>query len=204
LFFFSHPSVKFDIFAPSPEEELDIHHSSFIIHHSSFIIHHSSFIIHHSPFIINKMKFQQLLFVLFALFFTSCNAQTTAITLSNTIKGNTGHRGIIPQIDGVEAKPIEGKDYFSCTLTMNQDCTLDIVSLTVKVDGGQVNLSPKLDDGKTKRKVKKGDTIYLNVEKDKGLTVAKPSIEGDGSLVVKINGKTKKIPIKEFKMVFPM
>jgi hypothetical protein len=142
-----------------------------------------------------------IFFALCALFLTSCNAQTTAISMSNTVKGNTGHRGIVPHED--RDKPNEGKDYYNCTLTMNQNCLLEIVSLTVKTDGGQVNLSPKFDDGQTKKKVKKGDVLYLNVEKDKGLTVAKPSIEGEGSLSVKVNGKPKRMPIKTFTMVLP-
>ncbi len=147
------------------------------------------------------MKNQPIFFVLFALFLTSCAAQTTAITVSNTVKGNTGHRGIIPQDENY--KPVEGKDYYNCTLTMNQNCTLEIVSLTVKADGGQVVLSPKFDDGKTIKKVKKGDVVYLNVEKDKNMTVAKPSISGEGSLSVKVNKKLKNIPIATFKMIMP-
>lgn len=150
------------------------------------------------------MKIQPIFFALCALFITSCNAQTTVISISNTQKGNTGHRGIIP-IEEVN-KPIapEAKDYYNCTLTINQNCTLEIVHLTVKGDGGQVNLSPKFDDGQTKKKVKKGDTLYLHVEKDKDLAVAKPSIEGEGVLLVKVNGKLKRIPIKEFTMILPM
>lgn len=144
-----------------------------------------------------------MLFALCALILTSCNAQTTAISISNTVKGNTGHRGIIPKDE--DYKPIEGKDYYNCTLTMNQNCTVEIVRLTVKATDDQVHhLSPKFDDGQTKKKVKKGDVLYLNVEKSKELTAAKGTIEGEGILLIKVNGRTKRIPIKEFRMVMPM
>lgn len=144
-----------------------------------------------------------MFFALCALILTSCNAQTTAISISNTVKGNTGHRGIIPKDE--DYKPIEGKDYYNCTLTMNQNCTLEIVRLTVKVADGQAHhLSPKFDDGQTKKKVKKGDVLYLNVEKDKELSVVKEAIEGEGMLLIKVNGRTKRIPIKAFRMVMPM
>ena len=148
------------------------------------------------------MKIQPIFFALFALVLTSCNAQTTAFTVSNTVKGNTGHRGIIPQ--GEENKPIEGKDYYAFELTMTQNCTLEMVGLTVKKDGGQVNLTPKFDDGQVKKKVKKGDVIYVNVQKEKDVTVAKPSIAGEGSLQVKVNGKLKRVPIESFKLIMPM
>lgn len=148
------------------------------------------------------MKHKLILFALCALFLSDSKAQTTAISISNTIKGNTGHRGIIP--DRADYKPIEGKDYYSCTLTMNQNCTLEIVRLTVKVADGQVNLLPKFDDGQKKKKVKKGEIIYLNVEKDNDLTTSKLSIEEEGMLSVKVNGRLKRIPIKAFKMILPM
>ena len=148
------------------------------------------------------MKIQPILFILSALFLTSCNAQTTAITISNTVKGNTGHRGMIPQDEAY--KPIEGKDYYNVTLTILSDCTLEITDLTVKTDGGQVILKPKFEDGSLKKKFKKGETVFLHVEKEKEMTVAKPSISGEGSLGIKVNGKLKRMPIKEFTMIFPM
>lgn len=148
------------------------------------------------------MKIQPILFFVCALFLTSCNAQTTAITISNTVKGNTGHRGMIPQDEAY--KPIEGKDYYNVTLTILSDCTLEITDLTVKTDGGQVILKPKFEDGSLKKKFKKGETVFLHVEKEKEMTVAKPSISGEGSLGIKVNGKLKRMPIKEFTMIFPM
>lgn len=148
------------------------------------------------------MKLKPLFFALCALFLTSCTAQTTAISLSNTVKGNTGHRGIIPHEE--RNKPLEGKDYYNCTLTMNQNCTLEIVRLTVKVEGGQVNLLPKFDDGQKKKPVKKGDIIYLNVQKENDSAVSKLSMEEEGILFVKVNGRLKRIPIKAFKMILPM
>ena len=148
------------------------------------------------------MKIQPILFFVCAFFLTSCNAQTTAITISNTVKGNTGHRGMIPQDEAY--KPIEGKDYYNVTLTILSDCTLEITDLTVKTDGGQVILKPKFEDGSLKKKFKKGETVFLHVEKEKEMTVAKPSISGEGSLGIKVNGKLKRMPIKEFTMIFPM
>ena len=150
------------------------------------------------------MKIQPILFVVCALFLTSCNAQTTAITLSNLQKGNTGHRGIIPKMENEEAKPIEGNDYYNFTLTMNQNCSVEIVRLVVKTGDGQVNLSPKFDDGVTKKTCKKGDVLSFNVEKDKALKAVKTAIEGEGMLLVKVNGKLKRLPIKAFEMIYPM
>ena len=148
------------------------------------------------------MKIQPILFILSALFLTSCNAQTTAITISNTVKGNTGHRGIIPQDDAF--KPIEGKDYYNVTLTIMSDCTLEINDLTVKTDGGQVKLMPKFEDGSLKKRFKKGETVFLHVEKEKDMTVAKPNISGEGSLSIKVNGKLKRYHIEAFTMIYPM
>ena len=148
------------------------------------------------------MKIKPIFFTLFALFLVSCTAQTTAISISNTVKGNTGHRGIIPHEE--RNKPNEGKDYYNCTLTMNQNCTLEIVRLRVKIADGQVNLLPKFDDSQKKKKVKKGEIIYLNVEKDNDMKVEKSSMEEEGILFVKVNGRLKHIPIKAFKMILPM
>ncbi len=148
------------------------------------------------------MKIQFILFFVSILFLTSCNAQTTAITISNTVKGNTGHRGMIP--DDEAYKPIEGKDYYDVTLTIMSNCTLEITDLTVKADGGQVILKPKFEDGSLKKKFKKGETVFLHVEKEKEMTVAKPSISGEGSLGIKVNGKLKRMSIKEFTMIMPM
>ena len=148
------------------------------------------------------MKIHTLLVVLLAITWSGCQAQASLITISNCQKGNTAHRGIIPQDE--ETKPIEGKEYFSLTLTINQDCTLEISNLTVKTEGGQAVLKPKFDDEKTKKRFKKGEIVYLRVEKEKDVTIAKPSISGDGNLAIKINGRLKRIPIKEFTMIFPM
>jgi hypothetical protein len=148
------------------------------------------------------MKMSFLVVTLFAISLSSSLAQSSLITISNTQKGNTAHRGIIPQDE--EYKPIEGKDYYSLTLTINKDCTLEISNLTVKTEGGQVVLKPKFDDGAVKKRFKKGEIVYLRVEKEKDVTVAKPSIAGDGNLAIKINGRLKRIPITEFTMIFPM
>ena len=148
------------------------------------------------------MKIQSIIFALCALFLTSCNAQKTTFTISNTVKGNTGHRGAMLDDDG--QKPMEGKDYYNLTLTIMSDCTFEIMDLTVKTDGGQVKLMPKFEDGTTKKRFKKGETVFLHAEKEKDMTVAKPNISGEGSLSIKINGKWKQIPIKEFTMIFPM
>jgi hypothetical protein len=154
------------------------------------------------------MKISFLFVTLFALSLSNCAAQASLITISNTQKGNTGHRGIIPKFEENEsseaAKPVEGKEYYSFSLTINQDCTLEISNLTVKSEGGQVTLKPKFDDDNTKKQFKKGEIVYLRVEKDKGMKVAKPTISGEGNLAIKINGRLKRIPIKEFTMVFPM
>ncbi len=148
------------------------------------------------------MKIQNIFFVLCTLFLTSCNAQKATFTISNTVKGNTGHRGMIPQDEAY--KPIEGKDYYNLTLTIISDCTLEITDLTVKADGGQVILKPKFEDGSSKKKFKKGEIVFLHIEKEKEMTVAKPSISGEGSLGIKVNGKLKRMPIKEFTMIMPM
>ena len=111
------------------------------------------------------MKIQPILFALCALILTSCNAQTTAFTVSNTVKGNTGHRGIMPQEEETlnpnegkspKIKPIEGKDYYGCNLEMSQDCTLELVGLVVNKEGTLFNLSPKFEDGQKKKRSKKG------------------------------------------------
>ncbi len=148
------------------------------------------------------MKIHHLFVVLMALTLSSCHAQANLISISNTNKGNTGHRGIIPNDENY--KPIEGKDYYSLTMTIMGDCTLEISNLTIKTDGGQVKLMPKFEDGSTKKRFKKGEIVYFHVEKDKEMTVAKPTIEGEGNLSIKINGRLKRIPIKEFTMIFPM
>ena len=122
--------------------------------------------------------------------------------MSNTVKGNTGHRGAMLQDDA--QKPIEGKDYYNVTLIILTNCTLEITDLTVKADGGQVKLMPKFEDGSLKKRFKKGETVFLHAEKEKDMTVAKPNISGEGSLGMKVNGKLKQIPIKEFTMIYPM
>ena len=148
------------------------------------------------------MKIHYLFVALFALTFTSCQAQASLISISNTQKGNTGHRGTIPQGDNY--KPIEGNDYYNLTLTIMADCTLEISNLTVKTDEGQVKLIPKFEDGTMKKRFKKGETVYLHVEKETKMTFSKPTIDGEGNLGIKINGRLKRIPIKEFTMIMPM
>ena len=148
------------------------------------------------------MKIHHLFVVLMAISLSNCQAQANLISISNTQKGNTGHRGMIPNDENY--KPIEGKDYYNLTMTIMGDCTLEISNLTVKADGGQIKLMPKFEDGSIKKRFKKGETTYLRVEKEKEMTVAKPTIEGEGNLAIKINGRLKRIPIKEFTMIFPM
>ncbi len=148
------------------------------------------------------MKIHHLFAMLLALTLSSCQAQANLISISNTQKGNTGHRGIIP--DDENYKPIKGKEYYSLTLTIKGNCTLEIIDLTVKADGGQVKLKPKFEDGSIKKRFKKGETVYLHVEKENEMTVAKPNIEGEGNLSLKINGRLKQMPIKAFTMIFPM
>ena len=150
------------------------------------------------------MKIQPILFVVCALFLTSCNAQTTAITLMNPQKGNTGHVGIIPKMENEEYRPIEGKDYYSGTLQVNEACTVEVVRLVVKTKDGQVNLAPKFDEGQKKKACKKGEMMDVYFEKEKNQSITKTSMNGEGVLLVKVNGKLKRIPIKEFKMVYPM
>ncbi|MBL7817192.1 MAG: hypothetical protein JNL70_19365 [Saprospiraceae bacterium] len=148
------------------------------------------------------MKIHSFFLFTTMLFITSCHAQASLITISECQKGNTGHRGIIPQ--GEENKPMEGKDYYRLTLTINKDCTLELSYLTVKTQEGQANLKIKFDDDKTKKAFKKDEKAYLYVEKEKNTQLIKSSIGGEGNLAIKINGKLKRIPIKEFVMILPM
>lgn len=148
------------------------------------------------------MKIHILFIALLTLSLSNCQAQASLITIADPQKGNTGHRGIIPQDEAY--KPIEGKEYYSLKLTINKDCTLEISNLTVKTEGGQYKLIPKFDDGAMKKRFKKGDIVYLRVEKENDAPAGKPTIGGEGNLAIKINGRLKRIPISSFTMVMPM
>lgn len=148
------------------------------------------------------MKIHILFMALLSLTLSNCQAQASLITITNPQKGNTGHRGIIPQDEAY--KPIEGKAYYGLTLTVNKDCSLQISNLTVKTESGQYKLVPTFEDGKKKKRFKTGEIVYLRVEKENDAVAAKPTIGGEGNLAIKINGRLKRIPISTFKMVMPM
>jgi hypothetical protein len=143
------------------------------------------------------------LFYFSALFFiTACNAQKSMIEYSQAQRGNTGHRGIIPKEE--EHTPLKGKDYFTVQLKTVKAATLELVSLTVKENEGQVVLKPVFVDANiSKMKTKAGEMYIIRVEKEENCKIVKATIEKEGLLTVKVNGKIQSIPIETFEMIMP-
>ncbi len=146
------------------------------------------------------MKISHFIIVAFFTLMSSCSAQK-ALECVKAQKGNTGNRGIISAED--MDKPREGKDYFALELKAKKKCTLEIVNLTVKEDGGQVLLKPTFENNTSKMALKAGETCYVRVEKENNAIVAKPTLKNAGSLTVKVNGKTMVMPIEKFEEIMP-
>jgi hypothetical protein len=134
---------------------------------------------------------------------TSCTAQ---IEVLSSTKGNTGHRGIQPRDEeGNRMELPKGRDYYYLEMTAKRACTVELMSLTVKKDDGQImNLIPKFTDGDRKKNKMTTDlTFYIRAEIDDAAKVTKQVLKGEGVLKVKINGKTKTLPIENFTLTLP-
>jgi hypothetical protein len=147
------------------------------------------------------MKISQFFFLCLLSLTAACNAQKTLECLAAQ-RGNTGHRGIVPAEDRDKPRP-QGKDYFTLELKSIKTCTLEIVQLIVKDYGGQVVLKPVFENNTSKTSLKAGETCYIRVEKEQDVTVAKPNIKNEGSLIVKINGKQQIMAIEKFQLILP-
>jgi hypothetical protein len=134
---------------------------------------------------------------------TSCTAQIEVISAS---RGNTGHRGIQPRDEqGNRIDPPKGRDYYNLDMKTKGACTVELLHLTVKTNDGQIlTLSPMFTDGdRKKNKMIAEQTFYVRAEIDEMAKPTKQTLKGEGLLKVKINGKTKTVPIENFTLTLP-
>ena len=150
------------------------------------------------------MKSNALYFLLTLLVIaTSCTAQIDVLTAT---KGNTGHRGIIPRDEnGNHIEQPKGRDYYSLELKAKKNCTVELISLTVKTDDGKtLNLVPSFTDGdRKKNKITANQTFYVRAERDDSAKEIKQIVKGEGALTAKINGKAKALAIENFTFTLP-
>ncbi len=142
-------------------------------------------------------------FLVLSLFTTSCAAQ---IDVLSATKGNTGHRGIIPRDEnGNHIEQPKGRDYYALEMKAKKACTIELMSLTVKTNEGQIfNLTPSFTDGNAKKnKIAADQTFYVRAERDDSVKEVKQIMKGEGLLQTKINGKVKTVAIENFTLTLP-
>ena len=150
------------------------------------------------------MTIKYFYFLLILLVSTaSCTAQ---IEVMSATKGNTGHRGIQPRDEqGNRIDPPKGKDYYALEMKTKGACTVELLNLTVKINEGKIlTVAPMFTDGdRKKNKMTAEQTFYVRAEIDEAAKATKQILKGEGVLKVKINGKTKTLPIENFTLTLP-
>ncbi len=147
------------------------------------------------------MKISNIVLLLFLCITISCTAQKKMIEIVNCSKGNTGFKGIVPKEDMY--KPNQGKDFYAISFKAIKKCSVEIVSLTIKENGGQIILKPFFDNSTTKIALASGEICYIRVEKEENETIKKLNIKAEGSLILKINGKKAVFVIEKFNLILP-
>ena len=148
------------------------------------------------------MKILNCIFLSILCLTAACHAQKPTIECVSARRGNTGHRGMIPAEE--RYKPLQGKDFFAIEIKATQDCTVEIVNLTVNDHTGQIRMKPVFDNNTPKKALKLGESYYLRVEKDENTPLDKStSIKSEGVLTLKVNGKKVVLPIEQFKRIMP-
>ena len=146
------------------------------------------------------MKIKYLLFCLTLCLTYGCEAQKKVVEINQCTKGNTGFRGRVPKEEMGGANL--GNDYYSISIKAKKKCTVEIVKLTVLGDGGQLILNPVFENNTVKMTLKAGETSVMRVVRDSDQIVAKPNINGEGSLTLKVN-KLLTLPIEKFEAILP-
>ncbi len=150
------------------------------------------------------MTIKYFYFLLILLVSTaSCTAQ---IEVMSATKGNTGHRGIQPRDEqGNRIDPPKGRDYYSLEMKTKGACTVELLNLTIKTNEGKILMvAPMFTDGdRKKNKMTADQTFYIRAEIDEAAKATKQIFKGEGVLKVKINGKTKTLPIENFTLTLP-
>lgn len=151
------------------------------------------------------MTIKHLYFLLIMLVSTT-SCTTAQIQVVTATKGNTGHRGIQPRDE--QGNPIEspkGRDYYSLEMKTKGTCTVELLNLTVKTDRGKIlTIVPMFTDGdRKKNKMTAEQTFYVRAEIDETAKATKQILKGEGLLKVKINGKTKTLPVENFTLTLP-
>ena len=147
------------------------------------------------------MKISNFILFAFLCLTTACNAQK-ALECVSAQRGNTGHRGRVTaeEMD----KPNQGKDYFTLELKAKKKCTVEIISLQVKDNGGQCSMKPVFENNTSKMALKAGESYYIRAEKDEKASIAKSvNIKNEGVLTIKVNGKKTVMPIEKFVEIMP-
>ena len=141
--------------------------------------------------------------LILSLSITSCTAQ---IDVLSATKGNTGHRGILPRDEnGNHIEQPKGRDYYALEMKVKKACTIELMSLMVKTNEGQIfNLTPSFTDGDAKKnKITANQTFYVRAERDDSAKAIKQIVKGEGLLKAKINGKVKTLAIENFTLTLP-
>ena len=147
------------------------------------------------------MKIKYLFFCLTLCLTYGCEAQKKVVEITQCTKGNTGFRGRVPKEEMGGANL--GNDYYSISIKAKKKCTVEIVKLTVLGDGGQLILNPVFENNTVKMTLKAGETSVMRVVRDSDQIVAKPNINGEGSLTLKVNNKLLTLPIEKFEAFLP-
>ena len=147
------------------------------------------------------MKIKYLFFCLTLCLTYGCEAQKKVVEITQCTKGNTGFRGRVPKEEMGGANL--GNDYYSISIKAKKKCTVEIVKLTVLGDGGQIILNPVFENNTVKMTLKAGETVVMRVVRDHDQIVAKPNINGEGSLTLKVNNKFLTLPIEKFEAFLP-
>ena len=133
------------------------------------------------------MKIKYLFFCLTLCLTYGCEAQKKIVEITQCTKGNTGFRGRVPKEEMGGANL--GNDYYSISIKAKKKCSVEIVKLTVLGDGGQLILNPVFENNTVKMTLKAGETSFMFVVRDSDQIIAKPNINSEGSLTLKVNNK---------------
>ena len=147
------------------------------------------------------MKITHLLFCLALCLTYGCDAQKKIVEITQCTKSNTGFRGRVPKEEMGGANL--GNDYYTISIKAKKKCSVEIVKLTVLGDGGQLILNPVFENNTAKMTLKAGETVVMRVVRDSEQIVAKPNINSEGSLTLKVDNKLLTLPIEKFEAILP-
>lgn len=150
---------------------------------------------------IKNFKWAYFFLFLSAISTYSCTAQKKVVEMQQCSKSNTGFKGRVPK--EYMDRPNSGHDFYSISLKINKKCTIEVVDLTVKNEGKVLSVKPQLDNGSSKMSFLTGETCYIRADFDGNQKILNQTLNGEGFLTLKINGKTTKLEIKSFEMILP-